>query len=176
MDVPLLSFEPIARFAPGDLARIIGRSYAALVESSPEVWGREREKWQDFDRLAFADPDTVGRCVFVGCLGSEPAGLASYDPRPGPAYGEIGQNCVLPEVRGRGLGSRQILEILGRFRALGIRTARVTTSGHPFFEPARRMYGGLGFREIRRFPGGPDPACPLIEFERDLVLASELDC
>jgi ribosomal protein S18 acetylase RimI-like enzyme len=175
MDELFLIFEPISRFAPGDLAEIVARSYAALVESSPEVWGREREKWEDFDRRAFASPDTVGRCVFVSRFGPEPVGLGSYDPRPGPVYGEIGQNCVLPEFRGRGFGSRQVREILGRFETLGIRTARVTTSGHPFFEPARRMYEGLGFREIRRFAGGPDPGYPLIELARELDRPSELD-
>jgi GNAT superfamily N-acetyltransferase len=165
MSDPLLTFEPVSVFSPGELALIIGRSYAALVEERPDVWGREREKWADFDRRAFADPDTVGRCVFVSCLERQPVGLGSYDPRPGPAHGEIGQNCVLPGFRGRGFGRRQILEILRRFEAAGILAARVTTSGHPFFDPARTMYRGLGFREIRRFPGGPDPRYPLIELE-----------
>ena len=175
MDAPILSFEPITRFAPGDLAEIIGRSYAALVASSPRIWGREPERWQDLDCQAFANPDTVGRCVFISRLGPAPVGLGSYDPRPGPAYGEIGQNCILPEFRGRGFGSRQVREILRRLETLGLRAARVTTSGHPFFEPARRMYEGLGFREIRRRPGGPDPGYPLIEFARELGRLSELD-
>ena len=175
MDELLLIFEPISRFAPGDLAEIVARSYAALVESSPKVWGREREKWKDFDRRAFASPDTVGRCVFVSRFGPAPVGLGSYDPRPGPVYGEIGQNCILPEFRGRGFGRRQVGEILRRLGTVGIRAARVTTSGHPFFEPARTMYEALGFREIRRTPGGPDPAYPLIEFARELGPPSELD-
>lgn len=175
MAVPVLTFEPLSAFSPGELADILGRSYAALVEEEPDLWGREREKWADFDRRAFAHPETIGRCVFVSRHGSETVGLGSYDPRPGPDRGIVGQNCVLPDCRGRGFGSRQVLEILKRFVDIGIRAARVTTSGHPFFAPALKMYGGLGFREIRRFAGGPDPRYPLVELERPLRPGSELD-
>ncbi len=175
MSVPALTFEPLSAFSPGALADIIGRSYAALVELEPDLWGQEPEKWANFDRRAFAQPDTIGRCVFVSQLGNETVGLGSYDPRPGPGHGTVGQNCVLPDYRGRGFGSRQILEILRRFADIGIRAARVTTSGHPFFAPALKMYGSLGFREIRRFDGGPDPRYRLIELERPIRPVSELD-
>jgi GNAT superfamily N-acetyltransferase len=168
--MPDLSFAPISLFSPGDLASIIGRSYAALLEESPENWDAERGKWGEFDRQVFAWPDTIGACVFVSRLDRQPVGLASFDPRPAPVYGLVGQNCVLPEYRGRGFGKKQILEILARFRDRGIGAARVTTSGHPFFLPAREMYRSLGFREIRRFPGGPDPRYQLIELGRELPI------
>ncbi len=170
MDVPSPTFEPISRFSPGELAGIIGRSYAGLVEKWPDRWEREREKWEDFDRRAFARPDTVGKCVFVSCLEGKPVGLASYDPRPGPSYAVIGQNCVLPEYRGQGFGRRQILEILKRFGERRIEMALVTTSEHPFFMPALALYRGLGFSQVRRFAGGPDPRYQLIELERRLPL------
>jgi GNAT superfamily N-acetyltransferase len=165
-----LTFEPIALFSPGELADIIGRSYAGLLKKWPDPWDGEREKWEDFDRQAFAHPDTVGRCVFVSCLERTPVGLASYDPRPGPSYAIVGQNCVLPEYRGRGFGKRQIREILRRFSAEKIRLARVTTSEHPFFIPALTMYRDLGFQETRRLGGGPDPRYRLIELEKGLLL------
>lgn len=162
-----LDFSPITLFSPGDLASIIGRSYAALVAEDPVRWAAERGSWEEFDRRVFAAPDTVGRCVFISRLGPEPVGLASFDPRPGPAYGLVGQNCVLPEYRGRGFGKDQIIEVLARLRDRGVGAARVTTSGHPFFRPALEMYRGLGFREVRRYPGGPDPRYPLIDLEKD---------
>jgi GNAT superfamily N-acetyltransferase len=161
-------FDPISVLAPGALAEIIGRSYASLLERWPERWGGERRKWEDLDRQAFARPQTVGRCVFVTRVGSETLGLGSYDPRPGPLYGIVGQNCVLPKFRGRGIGTRQVREILRRLGAEGIRSARVTTSEHPFFDSARRMYERAGFVETRRFPGGPDPLFRLIELELEL--------
>jgi ribosomal protein S18 acetylase RimI-like enzyme len=63
----------------------------------------------------------------------------------------------------------QILEILRRFREDQTRAAHVTTSAHPFFAPAIRMYERLGFKEIRRFPGDPDPRYGIIELEKDLA-------
>ena len=153
-------------FPAGTLAMNIGRSYAELLEKWPRAWEKESEKWEEFDRQAFAHPDTIGRCVFVSRLGHQSVGLASYDPRPRPHYGVVGQNCVVPEFRGRGFGKRQILEILKRFIEARIGAASVTTSAHPFFIPALTMYRDLGFRETTRFPGGPDPQHLLIELEK----------
>lgn len=164
-----LTFAPISLFSPGALANLLHRSYAALVEECPSRWVCETEKWEDFDRQTFAHPDTIGKCVFVSHLRDEPVGLASYDPRQAPRYGLIGQNCILPEFRGRGFGMLQIQEVLRRFGERGIRTARVTTSEHPFFLPARKMYESVGFKEIRRVAGGPDPDYGLIEMEMALA-------
>jgi GNAT superfamily N-acetyltransferase len=173
MNPQALSFAPISLYPPGILGDIIGRSYAELLEKGADAWKGERRKWEDFDREAFALPETVGRCLFISRLGDEPVGLASYDPRPGPEYGIVGQNCVLPEFRGRGFGTLQILEVLRRLRSLGMKAARVTTSGHPFFAPALRIYRRLGFRDIRRRQGGPDPRYRLIDLEIVLTGRSE---
>jgi len=175
MDSPDLSFAPASDFPPGTLADIIGRSYAGLLAQGPDAWKDERRKWEDFDRDAYAYPDTVAQCVFVTRLGDEPVGLASFDPRPGPAYGIVGQNCVLPEFRGHGYGKLQVLEVLRRLGDRGLKAARVTTSGHPFFAPALRMYRSLGFKDIRRRYGGPDPRYRLIELELVLKSPSEPD-
>jgi GNAT superfamily N-acetyltransferase len=175
MNIEVLAFEPISLFRPGALADIIGKSYAELVEKWPDSWKNESQKWTDFDRQAFASPDTVGRCVFVSCLDDQPVGLASYGPRQGPEVGLVGQNCVLPEFRGRGFGRLQILEILRRFGESGTKAARVITSGHPFFVPATRMYQSLGFKETRHLDGGPDPQYQVIELEMDLAGRSESD-
>jgi GNAT superfamily N-acetyltransferase len=164
-----LTFAPVSVFAPGALAGMIKKSYAALVEECPEHWEAENENWEDFDREVFTYPETVGECAFISLLDGEPVGLASYDPRQAPRYGIVGQNCVLPEFRGRGVGKRQIAEILRRFRESGMRAASVTTSAHPFFLPALKMYESLGFDAIRRFAGGPDPRYDLIELEKNLV-------
>jgi len=168
MGETVLVFTPISSFRPGTLADLIRKSYAGLVGQCPEYWEPETKKWDDFDGRSFAHPETVGRCVFVSGLDAVPIGLASFDPRPGPRYGLIGQNCVLPEFRGRGFGPQQILEVLRRLRERDIRAARVTTSGHPFFIPALKMYQSLGFRETRRFSGGPDPRYELIELRMEL--------
>ena len=58
--------------------------------------------------------------------------------------------------------------MLRRFRGLGIRTALVTTTEHPFFLPAQRMYVACGFREVSRLRS--DDALPyrLIEYSLEL--------
>lgn len=143
---------------------MIHQSYAALVKSDPARWEQEGQKWDDFDKSAYANPK-IRACTFVTCLDGEPIGLGSYDPRPGPEYGIVGQNCILPEYQGRGYGTQQIAEILRIFRQKKFKKARVTTSEHPFFLPAQKMYQKLGFKEIGRKPGGPDPNYKIIEFE-----------
>lgn len=169
-----LTFALISRYRPGALSDLIHRSYAGLIQERPAYWKQEGEKWDDFDRQSFAHPDTIGKCVFVSCLDDESIGLASYDPRHAPRYGLIGQNCILPEYRGKGFGKQQILEILRRFGESHTRLARVSTSEHPFFGPALKMYQGLGFKETRRFIGGPDPRYKIVELEVELPAAGPL--
>ncbi|MGA2361573.1 MAG: GNAT family N-acetyltransferase [Candidatus Aminicenantales bacterium] len=169
MKTTTLKFASISHYQPGALSALIHKSYAGLIQECPEYWEQEGKKWDDFDRQSFAHPDTIGKCVFVSCLDDQSIGLASYDPRHGPRYGLIGQNCVLPEYRGRGFGKQQILEILGRFGESQTSAARVSTSEHPFFMPAQKMYQSLGFKETRRFVGGPDPRYKVIELEIDLL-------
>ena len=173
MDHPALFFEPISLFPPGTLADIVGRSYAELLEKWPDGWTDEPRKWADLDRYAYAFPDSVGRCFFISRLGGEIAGMASFDPRPGPAYGIVGQNCVLPAFRGRGFGKLQVLEVLRRLKEREMRAARVTTSEHPFFVPALRMYRSLSFKDIRRRYSGPDRRYRLIELEMDLAVRAD---
>lgn len=160
----MLTFEPISIIEPGDLAKIIYTSYAHLVESDPERWNQEKSKWDDFDKQAFGVP-AIGKCLFITCLNGKLIGLASYDPRQWPEVGIIGQNCILPEFRGHGYGVKQIEKILDIFKKNKVKKARVTTSEHPFFTSAQKMYKSLGFIETERELGGPDPKYKIINFE-----------
>ena len=144
------------------------RSYVELLSADPEHWEPSREDWLRFDSEAFANPETIGVCVFVTVMGGDVVGFGSYDPRQAPMLGIVGHNCVVPEFRGLSFGRRQIEEILRRFRDRGIVRASVQTGDHPFFVPAQRMYLASGFSEIRRLPGGSDPRYGLIEYARDV--------
>lgn len=149
---------------PGAVAELLGRSYDELLSSDSVLWEQERAGWREYDREIFRFPDSVGACAFLTWVDGRLAGFGSYDPRPGPELGIIGHNCVLPEFRGNGLGKEQIAEILSRFRARGIRAARVSTNSHPFFLPAQRMYLAYGFTEVGRKPWDRDPSLQIIEF------------
>lgn len=160
----MLTFKSIKQFKPGDLAKIIYVSYSDLIKSDPDRWNQEKRKWDDFDKQAFGIP-AIGKCLFVTYLDGDPIGLASYDPRQWPEVGIIGQNCILPEFRGNGYGVRQIEKILDIFRKNKVKKARVTTSEHPFFISAQKMYKSLGFTETGTKQGGPDPKYKIIYFE-----------
>ena len=36
---------------PGIIAWLLKQSYAKLLEADPELWGPEKENWEEFDRL-----------------------------------------------------------------------------------------------------------------------------
>ena len=144
-----LIFEPLSKYQAGIIERLLTASYAGLMGSEAEQAEFNR-RWRQADRKAFENPDTIGRCVFVSCVAGEAIGLGALDPTEGPERGEVGHNCILPEYRRRGYGSRQIEETLGRMRQRGIGKAIVRTGEHAFFAAAQRMYLRCGFREIDR--------------------------
>jgi GNAT superfamily N-acetyltransferase len=59
--------------------------------------------------------------------------------------GEISNNAVHPDFQGEGIGTRMYHHVCDRFRALGMRLARVSTGGDPSHAPARRAYEKAGF-------------------------------
>ena len=160
---PQLRFEALGRFRPGIINDLLRRSYQELLNSTPDCWQPEAARWAEFDREAFANPGTVGACVFVTSLGDQPVGFGSFEPRDAQS-GWVGHNCIVPEHRRQGLGRRQLDEILRRMTRRGIREVRVTTCAHQFFLPARRMYESRGFTEVGRRPGRPDPADKLVDY------------
>lgn len=141
-----LTFESIAGFQPGVIEHLIAQSYADLP-ADDERREKYQLQWRRADSETFENPDTIGRCTFITCLDGNPIGMGSFDPRGAPEQGVIGQNCILPAFRGQGFGRRQLAEILRRLKALGVRTAVVTTGEQDFFLPARMMYEACGFKK-----------------------------
>jgi ribosomal protein S18 acetylase RimI-like enzyme len=150
---------------PGIIARLLDQSYAELVKAEPELWEPEKMNWEETDRNVFQNPDTIGACTFLSLCGKDIAGFFSFDPRPQPAYGVIGHNCILPEYRNQGFGKQQVVEMLQKFRQIGIARARVSTNDHSFFLPAQRMYIACGFIEIEKVPWDRDPKQNIIRYE-----------
>ena len=158
-----LCFDSIREHSPGVIADLLRRSHAELLDADPEHWSGEALDWVQYDRDAFVDPDTVGACIFITCLGREPIGLGSWEPR-GNGRGQVGHNCIVPEHRGHGYGTHQLREIVHRMQRQGLGDIRVTTCEHPFFLPARRMYQSCGFLETGRRDGRPDPDWRLVDY------------
>ena len=158
-----LLFRPAVRCEPGTVYSILASCYAELLDSAFE------HRLREFDRNVFDNPDTIGTCTLVSSVDSDIVGLVSYDPRQGPHVGIIGHNGVLPPYRGQGYGTRQIAEIVRIFRARGFDRARVSTSEHPFFGPARRMYEACGFRECSSTEPSNEGEYRIIHYEMSLT-------
>ena len=153
---------------PGIIEWLLNQSYANIVASEPELWVPEKRNWSVSDHNVFENPETIGACTFLSWAGQDLVGLFSFDPRPQPAYGVIGHNCILPEFQRQGFGSQQIKEILKRFKNAGIKAAKVSTNDYPFFFAAQRMYTSCGFREVKRVSWDRDPKQSLIHYEIEI--------
>jgi GNAT superfamily N-acetyltransferase len=161
MDKSEVTYASILDFPRGTFCSLVERCYAPIADN------RLIEQWRLSDRETYDNPETVGACGIVACVADRPIGLASYDPRQFPKA-IIGQNCVLPEYRGRGLGTQQMANLLRVLQGKGFKMASATTLSHPFFEPARRMYEACGFRETNRSLSQGNPGAQQIEYQADI--------
>ena len=158
-----LTFRPATEYKPGTVHAILARCYADLLDAPL------RDSLQQFDHEIFAAPDTVGAYALISSIDHEIVGFFSYDPRQGPEVGVIGHNGVRPIFQNRGYGTQQIQELLRRFAARGFARAHVSTSEHPFFAPARRMYEKCGFRQCGTTPDDRWGPYAIVHYERPLV-------
>ena len=139
-----LIFSQCTEYESGIICRLLSVCYVGIMD-------RElTEQFQQFDREIFENPATVGACTLITTLSSDIVGMASYDPRQAPMLGIIGHNCILPKHQKKGYGKQQILEVIKRLKSRGIIRVTVSTSEHPFFEPACKMYLSCGFTELER--------------------------
>jgi GNAT superfamily N-acetyltransferase len=156
-----IRFRKITEFEPGIISDLLSRSYAGILNQELE------SKFKRFDDEAFANPETIGACTFITEWNDNCVGLASFDPRQKP-IGIIGHNCILQEFRGKGLGKKQIQEVLRRLTNMGFQKAIVKTGDHPFFESAKKMYLNCGFKEVGRYINSNDRFAG-IEYEIELL-------
>ena len=60
--------------------------------------------------------------------------------------------AVSPEAQGRGHGKALVRWLERRIAELGGRLIVIETSSTPHYEPTRKFYLGLGYRETARIP------------------------
>ncbi len=145
----------IRPMGPGDLAAIRditwrgwdGMTFRELVEKRHGPLGSK--SWRDWK----ADDVVAGceghpECVLVAELDGKVVGYATFHFSQAEGYGHVGNNCVDPDCRGRGVGTALNEAVLARLRELGARIVAVTTLEHDL--PARRVYEKNGFVELVR--------------------------
>jgi GNAT superfamily N-acetyltransferase len=164
-----LIFNKTVKYKPGTIFRLLCESYAEILDR--DLKGQFRQ----FDREVFEHPDTISTCTFITTFNSEIIGMASFDPRQAPELGIIGHNCILPEHRKKGYGTQQILEVIKRLRSRNVLRVVVTTSEHPFFESACKMYLSCGFIEFERKRDHPKDLYRKIYYEMNLTKGCEND-
>lgn len=140
------------------------RAWAPLYEGFRRAFGEElflllvpdvsTVKGEQIRRHCTEHPDWVLVCEVQG----QPAAFLTYYLRPELGCGEIGNNAVAPDWRHRGLAQRLYAKVFERFRAAGLRFAKVTTNLDDGHAPARRAYERAGF----------DISCPAITYYRKL--------
>lgn len=162
------SFCSVTSDHRGLLAAFLTESYRPLFEAH-RGWEDLPASFRQFDADVFGHLDTLGRCIFFTCLDGEFAGFSSFDPRGAPDMAVIGHNCVAPRFQNRGVGKAQIRETLARLKQRSIRKATATTSEHPFFLPALRMYVSCGFSETHRSPAPVGGRHGTIALEQELM-------
>jgi GNAT superfamily N-acetyltransferase len=164
----MIRFTAISNHEPGRLVSLLVQSYWDYFEHDPDCRETWLQSWEQYDHDVFANPDTIGACGFVTCLGDQVIGFASWDPRQFPTIVIIGHNCILPSFRGNSYGKRQVIEVLRVIREAGVQAVHVTTGEHSFFLPAQNMYRSCGFSEISRRFSVPCSRYRVIDYERFL--------
>jgi len=141
-------------YHPEDLATLkdIGnRAWRGIYRMYRETYGEElfavlvpnpdTVKGEQIESHCTTHPDRVVVCVEHSRI----VGFATFSIDAARRIGEIGNNAVDPECGLKGIGQLMYAEVFRRFRALGMRFARVRTGMDWAHAPARRAYERAGF-------------------------------
>ena len=145
----------IRELTPGDVEAAVAIAMAAwepIFAQYREIVGEElfavafahwREEKARQVRWACSDESSMRVCVAE--RRGETVGFITFRADERRSIGEIGNNAVLPVCQGQGIGTAMYRHVLGCFRALGLRAAKVTTGLDPAHAPARAAYQKAGF-------------------------------
>ncbi|HUT36317.1 MAG TPA: GNAT family N-acetyltransferase [Planctomycetota bacterium] len=133
VDIAVAAWAPIF----GQFRRILG----------DELFAARCPRWQEDKagqvRRACAPGSKASVCVAE--REGRVVGFITYYLDVPRGIGEIGNNAVHPDFQGQGIASRMYQCVLDRFRAQGMRFAKVCTGLDPSHAPARRAYEKAGF-------------------------------
>ena len=149
---------------PGDVeavralvARVSVFSAAEVAIAADLVEERLRSGLASGYQFVFAD-DADGLAGYT-CFGPIPATLASF---------ELYWIAVHPDLHGRGLAGRLLIESERRIAEQGGRRVYVDTSSRPEYAPAHVLYVRAGYREAARLLDFYGPGDAKLVFEKAL--------
>lgn len=101
----------------------------------------DRPGQKDYDIVVVEDPEGVVAGYMT--WGPTPLAVGAYD---------LYWMAVSPKAQGRGLGKRLVRWLEDKAASLGGRLIIIETAGKPEYEPTRKFYLGMGYREVARIP------------------------
>lgn len=145
---------------PEDLpvvADIANRAWAPIMQSSRaelgdvlsdviRPFGDALSKGREVEGQARTDPDRFWVCEEEGRV----VGFITFALNHERRLGEILNNAVDPACKLKGIGQQMYQAVLARFRAEGMRAAKVLTGLDDAHAPARRAYQRAGFNRSRQ--------------------------
>ena len=143
-----LDGRPGLRPVGPDDAELLYRIYASTREDELAVVPWDAAAKEAFLRMQFAAQDTHYRATFPDASydlivsGADVLGRLYVDR--GETAWQVIDLSLLPRHRGKGIGTRLLTDMLAAAGAAG-KPVRMHVER---FNPARRLYGRLGFREI----------------------------
>ena len=109
------------------------------------IGGRTWDEWKA-DDMRQIDVSLV----VIAEVAGEAVGFATYHLNKVTSIGTVGNNAVMLEYRGRGIGGLLHARVLELIEAAGMEFAQVSTGLDDLYEPARRMYERQGFKPLYR--------------------------
>lgn len=145
----MLILKSLLNYPKGTLEFILIEAYSSFHERYPEYIEENLKSFNECDTFFYENPQIGENCSFVSEYEGIIAGMCCWDPRENPTV-IIGHNCILPKLRGKGLGTYQMRMTLNHLKDKGFVKAKVSTGIMDFFIPAQKMYESVGFKEMRR--------------------------
>ena len=137
-----IQFNRPRDFERGTIFNLLSKAY-----SFDEKWLQEcEEKWREDDNFFFDNLQIADKYSFITTCNGEAIGFAVYDPRNIPEYAIIGDNCIIPEYKGKGYGILQLQELINRITKNSVNKIFVSTNFDLI--PAQKMYERVGFVKL----------------------------
>jgi GNAT superfamily N-acetyltransferase len=128
----MLVFKSLLNYPKGTLESLLAEAYSAFHEQYPEYSAENLKRFKECDSFFYENPKIGENCSFVSEYEGVLAGMCSWDPRENPIV-IIGHNCILPKLRGKGLGTDQMKLLLNHLKDKGFTKAKVSTGIMDFF-------------------------------------------
>ena len=109
------------------------------------IGGRTWDEWKADDMRTIDITSVV-----IAEIDGRAVGFATFHVNEKTRIGTVGNNAVLPEFRGRGIGGQLDVRVLELIAEAGMEFAQVSTGLEDCYEPARRMYERQGFKPLNR--------------------------